>query len=164
VPGAYVIGCFYSILISPRLRSRILCIFTVIISIFYMDHIDRIIKMKQEGYKNKDIALSLGISKSTVVRHIPKDLKRKGNYKRNPRIDLTQSERQIIEGEILGDGRLSPPGAESCFIHGGKEYEYTIHLRNKLKRLCEKGANKRYGVSAENITVYETEKKLIIDL
>jgi len=123
-----------------------------------MNIIDKIVEMKQKGYKNVDVARMLDISETTVSRYTPKHLKREGNYKRNPKIDLTELEKQIIEGEILGDGRLSPPESESRFIHGGKEKEYTIHLRNKLKRLCEEGANKRYGASAKSITVYKGKK------
>ena len=91
----------------------------------------------QQGLTKVEVARKLGCTPVTVLRNSPPEFIRKGNYPRNPRITLTDEERQIIEGEILGDGRLTPPPVESYFEHSGKEREYTAHLREKLKRLCD---------------------------
>lgn len=110
----------------------------------------RVIKKEVEnllqlGLSKVEAARRLGCTPGTVLRNCPPEFIRKGNYTRNPRISLTAEERQIIEGEILGDGRLTPPPVESYFVHGGKEREYTSHLRERLKRLCENPTGRYQG-------------------
>src|ERR1035437_4968591 len=63
------------------------------------------------------LAERCGVSLSTIQRHIPANQKRTGEYTTGRSIRLTTSEKAIIEGGILGDGRLikNPRGAAFSF-------------------------------------------------
>ena len=82
------------------------------------EFLTRLNELVESGITNRQtLAECCGVSISNVQRHIPAAQKRTGNYTTGRSIDLTSTEKAIIEGGILGDGRLirNPCGAAFSF-------------------------------------------------
>lgn len=102
--------------------------------------------LRKSGITNRDtLAERCGVSTSTVERHIPANQKRTGEYTTGRAIRLTSSEKAIIEGGILGDGRLikSPRGASFAFYNTKRDLIDWVEIR--LGRLVVSDPRERYA-------------------
>src|SRR5687768_3100450 len=105
----------------------------------------RLNELIKSGITNRaTLAERCGVSISTVQRHIPASQKGTGEYTTGRSIRLTSSEKAIIEGGIMGDGRLikNPRGAAFSFANNKKDLIDWIGI--KLARLVVTSPGERY--------------------
>src|ERR1035437_9646874 len=84
----------------------------------------RLSELLKSGITNRAIlAECCGVSISTVQRHTSANDKRTGEYTTGRSIRLTSSEKAVIEGGVLGDGRLirNPRGSAFSFSNNRKD-------------------------------------------
>ncbi len=90
------------------------------------------------------LAKRLGVSVSTVQRHIPANQKRSGAYTTGRSLRLTSSEIAVIEGGILGDGRLIKNPRGAAFSFSNNKRDLIDWVRIKLDRLVAGNPEARY--------------------
>ncbi len=108
----------------------------------------RLNELIESGITNRaTLAERCGVSISTVQRHIPATQKRAGAYTTGRAVRLTSGEKAIIEGGILGDGRLvtNPRGAAFSFSNCKKDLVDWVGV--KLGRLVVSNPRERYAQS-----------------
>src|ERR1035437_3780352 len=108
----------------------------------------RLSELLKSGITNRAIlAECCGVSISTVQRHISANDKRTGEYTTGRSIRLTSSDKALIEGGILGDGRLirNPRGAAFSFSNNKKDLIDWVSA--KLDRLVASDPRERYSQS-----------------
>jgi hypothetical protein len=90
------------------------------------------------------LAERCGVSISTVQHHIPASQKRTGRYTTGRSIRLTSSEKAIIEGGILGDGRLIQNPRGAAFSFSNNKRDLIDWVGASLNRLVESNPRERY--------------------
>lgn len=98
---------------------------------------EKMLEEVNKGKTDKEIAKEFGFSRLTIglLRRKYK-IKSKFSDKKSclNELLLTQEQREIILGTVLGDGSITPAGS-LCVAHSHKQYSYIYWLHHKLKPL-----------------------------
>jgi len=90
------------------------------------------------------LAERCGASISTVQRHIPANQKRTGQYTTGRAITLTSDEEAVIEGGVLGDGRLIANPRGAAFSFSNNKRDIIDWVGAALNRLVTRNPTDRY--------------------
>lgn len=114
----------------------------------------KLTKLAQSGVKNRsELAKRFRVSVSTVTRLLPAHLKRTGKYTTGPSIRLTPGEKALIEGGVLGDGRLARSPKGSAFLFSNNNKDLVVWVSERLRRLVVRG-KARYAQTSR-LTFYK---------
>lgn len=105
----------------------------------------RLNELIESGITNRaTLAERLGVSISTLQRRVPSAQKRPGQYTTGRSIRLTSTEKEIIEGGILGDGRLIKNPCGAAFSFSNTKRDLIDWVCNNLARLVISNPRERY--------------------
>ena len=88
-----------------------------------------------------------GVSISTVQRHLPPNLKRTGRYLSGLSTQMNPTEKAVIEGGILGDGRMIRNPCGAAFSFSNNKRDIVLWVSDALERLVLRNPSERYRQS-----------------
>jgi hypothetical protein len=102
-------------------------------------------RLCESGIENRaELARRCGVSLSTINVHLPARFKRKGRYTTAKPIRLSVREKAVIEGGVLGDGRLAKHPASTNFLFSNNHEDLVRWIARQLPRLVVTSRNYRY--------------------
>jgi hypothetical protein len=105
----------------------------------------QLVNLIEAGVTNRlELAGICGVSVSTIQKHLPSDLKRKGAYTTGPCGQLTDREQQVIEGGLLGDGSMVQHARGSAFRFANSHTDLVEWIAGELRALVNCDENHRY--------------------
>jgi hypothetical protein len=130
----------------------------------YDYNIKEIISLFNDKKSPTEISNMLNLTYSTVISLMHKNNLKFNNRKLN--IELTEEQKQILNGAILGDATISRTSSNNCrmrFVHGPKQYKYLKWKYGKLKTIINTKPKiyeydeRMYGKECMNFTTMVNE-------
>lgn len=98
-------------------------------------------ELREKGLSYKEIANKMGVKPITINCYfLKKNGKLTSEQRSSPSIPLTQEQKEVLFGTLLGDGNLRYTSEKSKNVsgkieHGMKQFDYLKHKHNLLKNL-----------------------------